>query len=375
MRIAINTHLLIYGKLDGIGWFTFETIKRLTHNHPEHEFILIFDRKPAPELRFPANTRIIVLPPPARHPILWFIRFEMLMPLLLRRLKPDVYLSPDGWVSLHSPVPYIQVIHDLNFKHNPKDVPFWPRWYYNTFFPRYAHKAARIATVSHFSAADIAKSYGIPPEKIDVTHNGCNEAYRPNSLQEQEATRKEYSGEHPYFIYVGGIIPRKNVARMLQAFDRFKKDDTTQTRLIIVGPEKCSDNNVNRVLNSMQFRDEVIFMGRKNTRELNALYSAATALVFVPYFEGFGIPILEAFNAETAVITSNRTSMPEVAGDAALLVDPFSVEDIATAMKKISTDKALRESLIEKAREQRKQFSWDNTAHKLWECIEKVVGK
>ncbi len=373
MNIVVNTQLMLYGRLDGIGWFTYETLKRITASHPEHNFILIFDRKPSPHLHFPENTRPVVLHPQSRHPFLWFLRFELFMPFLLKKLKADLFVSPDGWMTSNSPVPCVQVIHDLNFAHNPKDLPFWTRNYYNRLFPRYARKAARIATVSEFSKQDIVTTYNISEEKIDVTPNGCNPDYLPTTLAEQENTREKYSGGNPFFLYVGALIPRKNIARMFSAFDRFKQQDRENTRLVVVGNRKWWTSAINEAYEKMEHQKDVIFLGRQETPELRQLYGASKALVFVPYFEGFGIPILEAFNCNTAVITSNITSMPEVAGDSALLVDPFDIDAIAEAMTQISTNEALRDELIQKGRERSKIFSWDNTAERLWECIMKAA--
>lgn len=373
MNIVVNTQLLLYEKLDGIGWFTYETLKRITASHPEHHFFLVFDRKPSPHLQFPDNTKIVILPPQSRHPFLWFFRFEILMPFLLKKFKADLFLSPDGWMTSTTSVPCVQVIHDLNFAHNPKDLPFWTRNYYNKLFPRYAKKAVRIATVSEFSKSDIVKTYKVAAEKIDVTPNGCNLDYKPTSKAEQQQTRQQYTQGNPFFLYVGALIPRKNIARMFSAFDLFKKQDTQHTRLVIVGNRKWWTDPINEAFEKMHYKKDVIFLGRLQTPVLRQLYGASKALVFVPYFEGFGIPILEAFSCDTAVITSNVTSMPEVAGDAALLVDPFNVEAIAHAMQQISTSETLREQLIEKGRQRKAIFSWDNTARKLWRCILKAT--
>jgi glycosyltransferase involved in cell wall biosynthesis len=172
---------------------------------------------------------------------------------------------------------------------------------------------------------------------------------------------------------VGAIIPRKNIARLFEAFDVFKQQDSSNTKLLIVGNRKWWTSGLDKVYKGMKYRDDVIFLGRMNALELNSLYAASVALTFVPYFEGFGIPILEAFNSGTAVITSNTTSMPEVAGDAALLVDPFSVESIADAMIRLNNNKELRDELILKGKHRAENFSWDKTAKILWQSIEKVL--
>lgn len=373
MNIVVNTQLLQYGKLDGIGWFTYETLIRITRSQPEHNFILVFDRKPSKVLAFPENTRMVVLHPQSRHPFLWLLRFELLMPFLLRKYKADIFLSPDGWMTTLTKVPTVQVIHDLNFAHFPSDIPFWTRIYYNFFFPRHARKAKRVATVSEYSKQDIINTYRIPKEKIDVMHNGCNERYKPVDPSLFASIRKKYSGGNPYFLFVGALIPRKNVARIFLAFDAFKKTDTLDTKLIIVGEKKWWTPQIANAWDMIDCKEDVLFLGRRGVEELNHLYAASQALLFPALFEGFGIPILEAFHAETAVITSNVSSMPEVAGDAALFADPLDVDEIAAAMQQISIDTALRKKLIERGRERRKLFSWDHTAEKLWQSIEKTM--
>src|SRR5690606_8257814 len=127
-------------RLEGIGWFTFETLKRITVAHPEHQFLFIFDRPWAPEFIFSENITPIVAGFPTRHPILWILWFELVIPRVLRKHKADIFFSPDGLLSLRTKVRSIPVIHDISFKHRPKDLPFWPRWYYNYFFPRFAKK-------------------------------------------------------------------------------------------------------------------------------------------------------------------------------------------------------------------------------------------
>ncbi len=374
MNIAVNAQLLIWGKLDGIGWFTYETMQRIIKNNPGHRFYLIFDRKPHPSLKLGDNARFIVLRPSSRHPFLWFLRFEILLPFLLKKIKADVFLSPDGWMTLGTSIPCVHILHDLNFAHKPGDLPFWTRLYYNTLFPRYARKATRVGTVSQYSKEDIVKTYHVPPEKIDVMHNGCNVRYKPLTEEVIQSTRKKFSAGYPFFLYVGALIPRKNIARMFRAFDLFKKNDTKNVKLLIVGQKKWWTPEIDEAYANMKYQNEVVFLGRRDVDELNMLYTASLSLLFVPVFEGFGIPVLEAFHSGTAVITSRITSLPEVAGDAALFVDPYSVEDIADAMKKIaSDDQSLRNMLIEKSKKRKLLFSWDKTAEQLWKTIEKAT--
>jgi glycosyltransferase involved in cell wall biosynthesis len=265
------------------------------------------------------------------------------------------------------------VIHDLNFEHYPKDLSFTVRKYYKYFFPRFARKASRIATVSEFSKNDIVKTYGIDPSKIDVVYNGCNTSYVPVSDEIKKLTRNKYSQDKDFFLFVGALHPRKNIARLFEAFDKFRKSSGSDVKLLIVGAKYYWTKEIRVSYENMQFKNEVIFTGRLNSEELNKVLGSALALTYVPYFEGFGIPILEAFNCQTPVITSNITSMPEVAADAAFLVDPFSVDSIAEGLLQIHRQPELRHSLIEKGKLRSKNFSWDKTADALWESVLKAV--
>jgi glycosyltransferase involved in cell wall biosynthesis len=373
MNIAVNTRLLIKDKLDGIGWFTYESLKRITVQHPEHQFFFIFDRKFHSEFIFSGNITPIVLYPQARHPLLFYLWFEYSLASLLKRLNADLFLSPDGYLSLKADTKSLAVIHDLNFEHYPKDLPFLIRLYYRYYFPKFAVKAARIATVSEFSKQDIVRLYHIPAAKVDVVYDGANETYLPLSQEEIEEIRKQYSNGSPYFIYIGSIHPRKNLVNLFKGFDIFKKNVSSDVKLMVVGEKKWWTTEINQAFNGMQSSPEVIFTGRLNTSELRFVLGASLALTYVSYFEGFGIPIIEGFRMHVPVITSNVTSMPEVAGDAALLIDPLNPESIAYAMKQVSENVVLREDLIQKGDIRKNFFTWQKTADSLWESIEKAM--
>lgn len=375
MKIAVNTRFLLKNRLEGIGWFTYETCKRITRWHPEHEFIFIFDRPFDPEFVFSENVSPVVVFPPARHPFLWYWWFEQSLPRFFRKNNIDLFFSPDGFLSLSSSVPSLAVIHDLNFEHRPGDLPFLTGNFYRHFFPEYARKAVRIGTVSGFSKEDISQCYGIDPGKIDVYYNGANSAYIPLSSEEKARTREKYSGGKEYFVFVGSLHPRKNIKNLLLAFDAFRKTSSRDMRLVIVGDKMFGNREMETVYAGMKFRDEVLFTGHLLPEELRFVVGAATALVLVSFFEGFGIPLLEAMQCDVPLIASAVTSLPEVAGKAAIYADPSSPDSIKEAMLKMSDDKDLRNHLVEKGRLQRKKFSWDSTAERLWMSIEKCLEK
>jgi glycosyltransferase involved in cell wall biosynthesis len=375
VKIAVNTRLLLKDKLEGIGWFTFESLKRITQQHPEHEFIFIFDRPYSDDFIFSKNITPVVTGPQARHPILYYIWFNYSIPKVLETHKVDLFLSPDGYIPLKSKVKSLAVFHDLNFEHYPKDMPSSERYYYRKYFPQFAKNATRLATVSQYSKKDIVEQYKIDENKIDVVYNGANESFTPLNDNLKKLIREKYTGGKPYFIFIGALNPRKNLVNLLKAFDEFKKTDRNSVQLLIVGEKMFKTNDIFETYENMHFKADVNFSGRLNGLELHKALASALALTYVSYFEGFGIPIVEAFYTETPVITSNVTSMPEVAGDAALFVDPFSPEDIAHALHQISTDVETRNRLIQKGKVRREKFHWKNTADQLWSSILKTVNQ
>ena len=374
MNIAINTRLLIQGKLEGIGWFTHETLSRITREHPEHKFIFIFDRPYAEEFIFSENITPIVVSPPTRHPILWYIWFELQIPRILKKYKADLFFSPDGYLSLNTKVRQLAAIHDINFAHRPKDLPWLKAKYYNHFFPKFARKAKRIVTVSYFSKEDINRTYRIDEDKVDVVYNGVNTAYTPTSEEQNMLTKATYSAGKDYFLFIGSLHPRKNICGLLRAFDGFRTSVDSDMKLLIVGESMFKTSDIEMIYEGMRYKDDVVFTGRLGNDELHRVLGASLALTFVPYFEGFGIPVIEAMNAGVPVICSNTTSLPEVGGNAVLYVDPFSLSQIKDAMIKIYQEKEFRDSLIEKGFSQREKFSWDKTAELLWGSIQICVN-
>ncbi|NLL27481.1 MAG: glycosyltransferase family 4 protein [Bacteroidales bacterium] len=374
MRIAVNTRLLLPNKLDGIGFFTYETLKRITKANPEHEFYFIFDRPYSEEFIFSDNVIPVVAHPQARHPYLWYLFFEYSIPRKLKKIKPDLFLSTDGWIPTKLNIKTVNVIHDLNFVHFPDFIkPVLYRHYFKRFFPLFAKKPDRIVTVSNFSKQDIVKTYNIPADKIDVVFNGSDERYKPVDEKTKNIIKEKYTNSSEFFLFVGTIHKRKNLDNIFRAFDLFKQKNESNFKLVVVGQKKWWKGDIEDSFNSMQYKDDVIFLGRVEIEELHKITASAFALLYVSLFEGFGIPILEAFNAETPVITSNVSSMPEVAGDAAMLVNPNSVDEIAMAMDILYKNEDIRNMLIERGRVRKEMFSWENTAKSLWKTIDKVL--
>jgi glycosyltransferase involved in cell wall biosynthesis len=373
LKIAVNTRLLLKNKLEGIGWFTYESFKRIVQAHPEHEFHFIFDRQWNDEFIFSDNIVPHKISPPARHPLLIYSWYEFALPKLLKTINPEILVSPDAFTSLRSKVKKLTVIHDINFEHYPDQMSAANFKLYKYYTPRIAKNSDRIATVSEFSKQDIINHYHISENKIDVVYNGSNSNFKPVSIEIKTKIKTAFTQGSDYFIFIGALNPRKNLARLFKAFDLFKSSHKSSIKFVIVGEKMYWSKDIKTAYENMTYKDDVIFTGRLEPEDLGNVLGSALAITYASIFEGFGIPIIEAFNAETPVITSNTSSMPEIAGDAALIIDPLSVQNIADAMKSVATDEKLRLKLIEKGRKRKNLFSWDKTADNVWMSIEKTI--
>lgn len=372
MKIAVNTRFLLPTKLEGFGWFTHEVIKRIAIQHPEQEFFFFFDRKFDEKFIYSNNITPIVINPQARHPFLYYLWFEFGVKKALKKHDIDVFLSPDGYLSLGSEVKQIPVIHDLSFVHFPEDIPYFNRKYVNHFFPKFAKKASKIVTVSEYSKQDIVKAFGIEKEKITVAHNGIGDFFNLINEELKEATRSKFTNGKPYFLFVSALHPRKNIINLFKSFDVFKNQTKSDVKLLMVGEKYWWNQEIKDCFDSLNFKKEVVFTGHVQSSELNNIYCSGLALTYVSYFEGFGIPLAEAMRCELPILASNATSLPEVGGEAAIYVNPFSIEDIKNGMVRIYKDESLRKELIEKGKERAKLFNWQNTADKVWETIVEV---
>lgn len=368
MRIAINTRFLLTSKMEGFGWYSYEVSKRLVEMHPEHEFYFFFDRPFDEKFVSAKNVTPIVLRPPARHPILFYIWFEWSVKRALKKYNIDLFFSPDGYLSLGSSVPQVGVIHDLNFEHHPEDIPPFARRYLKHFFPKFAQKATNIITVSDYSKQDIVKTYAIPESKVHAIWNGVSDVFQPISSEEKTLVKSKYSENQEYFLFVGALHPRKNLIRLVQAFELFKERTKASTKLVIVGTELWkNDTFKSSVASSMQ--SEIIFTGHLSLEELAKVMAGAKLFTYVPYFEGFGIPLVEAMRCGTPILAGNLTSLPEVAGEAAVYCNPFDVNEIAEKLIQLDGDESMLNQLSKLGLERSKLYSWDECTKQVSEVL------
>jgi glycosyltransferase involved in cell wall biosynthesis len=373
LKIAVNTRLVLKDQMDGIGLFTFESFKHIVTKNPSVDFVFIFDREPHPDFISAKNVSYKVIFPQTRHIFLFKYWYQIALKRTLKKINPDVFVGSDGMIPLNTNTKTLAVIHDLNFEHYPEHLPKNVLNYYKKWMPQFAKKSTRLATVSEFSKKDIIETYNIKLSKIDVVYNGPNENFKPISEGEKATIQSKYTEGKPFFLFVGTLHPRKNLVNLFKSFNLFKEQSDSDFKLLIVGKKMWWTDEVEKAYQELKFKDDILFAGRTSDNELYKITASAFALTYIPIFEGFGIPLVEAMSCGIPVITSNVTSMPEVVEDAGIIVNPFSIEDIAQAMIKVTSDGSLRKKMIEDGFVQTKKFSWKKTGDLLWQSILKTI--
>jgi glycosyltransferase involved in cell wall biosynthesis len=381
MHIAVTTRFLLPGgHLEGLGRYTFEALRLLVQQQPDCTFHFLFDRAYDPRYLLGPNVVPHVLPPPARHPLLMLAWYEGAVALWLRRHHPAVLLSPEGFSVLGTAVPRVVVMHDLAYLHRPQDTGWAIARYYTYFLPRFARAATQLVAVSDATRQDIAQQYGLAASRILVAPNAPARHFAPQLAEAQATTRQRFSHEQPYFLFVGALQPRKNLSNLLRAFALFKAEGgavAASIRLLLVGRTAWKAGPVFEVFNSLPpaVQAAVEFTGRVSEADLADLYAAALATVYVPFFEGFGLPVVEAQASGCPVLTSNISSLPEAAGgpDAAILCDPNEPTAIADGLRQLAYDEPLRARLRAAGLANATHFTWEHTAQVLWRAVQLAI--
>jgi len=369
MVIAVNTRFLLNDELEGCGYFIHELFQVLVAKHPEHRFYFLFDRPFNEKYVYSPNVHPVIVSPRARHPVLWKYWYDVKVPVILKKIKADVFVSPDGYCSLTSKALQCLVVHDLGFLHYPEAYKKSHVRFLKKYTPKFLKKAKTVVTVSQFSKKDILKHYKINPGKINIVHNGVKSVFQPVSFDRKEAIKEKYTESKEYFIYVGAVQPRKNLINLLKAFSVFKKRLQSNMKLVIAGRLAWKNEQFLQLINTYKYRSDVVLTNYIADQELADVLGSAYALVYPSLFEGFGVPVAEAMKCEIPVLTSEKTSMEEVAGDAALYFNPKDHADIADKMMLIYKDENLRKQLIDKGKLNAEKYNWEKSAELFWQSI------
>jgi glycosyltransferase involved in cell wall biosynthesis len=279
------------------------------------------------------------------------------------------------------PCPYVVTVHDLlDYMYRTSNTGGWRRMMHFGFTRRVLSRAARIFAVSHFTKKDIERLFGIEPEQIEVVYNAIDDRFRQGHTTEKdrEFIAERFQVNYPFLLYAGRISPHKNIPRIIEAFSALKLELDKEgkfpaLKLIIIGDELSKHPDLRRTVIKSGVQNDVRFLGFVPIDVLRIFYDAAKIFVFPSLYEGFGLPPLEAMSHGTPVVTSNTSSLPEVVGNAAVLVNPENVFDIMRALHRVLLDQPLRERLKQRGYEQAQRYSWDASVKRILQVYNEVA--
>jgi len=357
VRIAIDARKL---HDYGIGTYVRNLVRALARQDTDDSYVLLCPRKDR-EFVESLGPRFTALEERAGN---YTVREMISVPIDLWRARVDLFHAPHYVVSPLTMCPFVVTIHDCIHLRFPEYLPNRAAYYYaRTVMSSSARRARRVLTVSRASKQDILHFLKIPAEKIEVIYNALDErlAAAP-SAEDVARVEQRFQLTEPFVLYAGNIKPHKNLGRLIEAFSLLRQRGAGETKLLIIGDEVSKYQNLRRLVHRYQLHQYVRFLGFVPDETLAVLYRLASVFVFPSLYEGFGLPPLEAMAAGTPVITSNVSSLPEVVGDAALLINPLDPSAIAGAMARVLEDRALRADLIRRGFERVKSFSWQEAA-------------
>jgi glycosyltransferase involved in cell wall biosynthesis len=376
MHIAINAHLLAHTRSfrrAGVSNYTEALLYALAeidrHNHYSIYTTRGLDKA---TLKLPSNFRVRPSLLPTINPRIRIPWEQLLAPLLLRLTNADVFHGVLNVTPLFCPTPTVVTIHDLAFWSFPQTFRRVNRTYLTWATRVAARQAARILAVSEATKQEIVRLLDVPPERIVVTYDACDERFHPPEPGALAAFRRRAGLPETFFLFLGTLEPRKNIPMLLEAYARIAAH--TDASLIIGGGKGWLYEPIFAKAEELNLGDRVRFVGYVDNDDLPLWYAAATAFVFPSLYEGFGMPLLEAMACGTPVITTSSSSLPEVVGDAGLIVSPTDVEELCEAMRRVITDAELRRELRERGLRRARRFSWRATAERTLMAYRDAAG-
>jgi glycosyltransferase involved in cell wall biosynthesis len=367
VRIAIDARKL---HDYGIGTYVRNLLRHLARLDSVNEYVVVCrpdDREHISTLG--ANFRPILETAPT-----YSVREQYRLPLDLRREHPQVFHAPHYVLPPLTPCRSVVTIHDVIHLRFPEYLP-------NRLAHAYARgviwaairRSTRILTVSEASKRDLLRFFNVSAAKIEVIPNAIDERFGvPPSDEEVALVQERYQLRSPFLLYAGNIKPHKNIERLIEAFADLRRRGLEDVKLLIIGDHVSRYPALRRAVHRCKLHRHVRFFGFVPDRMLAVLYRLADVFVFPSLYEGFGLPPLEAMASGTPVVTSDLSALPEVVGDAALLVDPYDTQAIADALERVLKDPALRRDLIERGLTRAREFSWERSVQRIREVYQEV---
>jgi len=370
VRIAIDARKL---RDYGIGTYVRNLLRELASQDDRHTFVLLCRQSDADAIRA-LSPRFEPLVERAGN---YSMREQFSVPRALRRCGVDLFHAPHYVVSPFVRCPFVVTIHDCIHLRFPQYLPNRAAYIYaKSMMTMSARRARRILTVSNASKEDILHYLKVPADKVEVIYNGLDvRLVAPPTAEEVERVRDRFMLDSRFVLYTGNIKPHKNVDRLIEAYALLRRQGVEDVQLLIIGEEISRYPNLRRLVHRHQLHRHVRFFGFVPDETLAVLYRLASVFVFPSLYEGFGLPPLEAMAAGAPVITSNVSSLPEVVGDAAVLIDPMDAGTIADAMARVLGDADLRAELIRRGHERVKAFSWERSVARVRQVYEELCAQ
>ena len=371
MNIGIDIRAAKWYRGTGIGTYTYQLINSINTLDKMNCYNLYGDTTSL-DISFNSNFHINPLDNSAFNNFWENIK----TPVNLNNSYVDIYHVPQNGIGLplNTTIPLVITLHDTIPLHMPETVGDNYLNLFNTYMKTIVSKCAGIITVSEYSKSDISKDFNFPEDKIFVTHLASENIYKPIDKSVcNKVLKKHYFLPEKYILYVGGFSPRKNITGLILAYNKILRKLPDDIKLVIAGSKGKSFDIYKNLAEDLNITDKVLFPGFISMEHMPYLYSGAELLVYPSFYEGFGLPPIEAMACGTSVIASNLTSIPEILGDSALLCDPNNIDDIAMCILNILEDSTLKQNLIKKGFIRSSSFSWKDTAEKTIEAYRSIL--
>jgi glycosyltransferase involved in cell wall biosynthesis len=376
MRIGINALYSISNALGGMETYQKNIIKSIVRSDEKNYYVIFANEKNYESFTIEQNNGEKVLCSVKKglgaRKIFWE---QCMLPLQAAKNKIDVLFSPAYIAPAFLPCKSVVTIHCMKYSHHPEDFDKIILPYLKSFIPLSARRSDRIITVSHYTKSELVKNLNLNDKKVSVIYYGIAQEFNPNlGFDLKSELSNKYNIKDKYILSVAALKSHKNVLSIIKAFSVLKRKYGLEHKLVLVGHGEKKLSGPNELVRELSMESDVLFVGGVPNEQLAPLYCGADLFVFLSLYESFGMPLTEAMACGTPVISSNRTAMPEIVGDAGILVNPLSIDEIAFQMNRALIDKQLRTDLIEKGLERAKIFSWEKAAQKLLSVLYETVG-
>jgi glycosyltransferase involved in cell wall biosynthesis len=372
MKIAVDTRHLQSEHFRQEEYFLYATLKHIVKNNPQYEFIFIFDRAYDKKWLFAKNITAVVKGPRVNSLLVSRYWYDIKVPAVLKKYKADVFVAGNGICSLTAKVPQCLLVSDLSFLYYPSFFKKTDLFFLKRYTKKFLQKAKRVVVLSEFVQKSIVSLNAITKAEIDVVYGAAPDFFRALSETEKDEVKQRYTDGKNYFLYAGPIHPAKNIINLLKAFSVFKKRQKSDWKLVLAGNITPGYKSFTGSIKTYKHRADVTRVEDKNDA-IAQLTGSAYAFIYPSFWESSGLPILPAMASAIPVITSVNSAMQEIAGEAALYINPGEYKDIADKMMLLYKDEPLRGNLIEKGKIAAARYDWEKAAALFWQSIVNAI--